>query len=87
MHKRAVLAVVLICCVCVALFEAIQGVQVRDEDDVKFIQDLPDTDTQTFVAAAAAMDVCTELVGELLGAAQLSKHCGSHGVQAHMLEV
>jgi hypothetical protein len=44
----------------VASFGGSHAIQVRDEDSVKFIQDLPDTSTQTFIAAAATMDGCSE---------------------------
>lgn len=60
--KRAWLLVLVLSLTLIVL-EVAQAVQVRDDDDVKFIQDLPDTRRQTFVAAAATMDECSEPTG------------------------
>eukprot|EP00878_Enallax_costatus_P003279 GHUV01003482.1.p1 GENE.GHUV01003482.1~~GHUV01003482.1.p1 ORF type:complete len:133 (+),score=32.02 GHUV01003482.1:237-635(+) len=58
--KASILVILATCAAVVAFLDVAKAVQIRDEDEVKFIQDLPDTRTQTFVAAAAAMDDCPE---------------------------
>lgn len=56
--SRNVKLILLFCAACVAVYLCVEAVQVRDDDDIKFLKDGIEETHQTFQAAAADMDKC-----------------------------